>query len=115
MAFGGIKGLEKSIEYLTDIGISRIYDHNMLLSDRLIEGLCGLDIEVVSPMNLSERTSIVICRLDGFDPVEIVQNLKERSIMVHKRQDFVRFYPHLYNSKNDVDRAITELGSLLKG
>lgn len=114
MAFGCIKGLEKSIEYLTDIGIQRIYDHNMALADRLIEGLNGLDIEVVSPINLSERTSIVTCRVNGFDPVKIVQNLKERNIVVHKRQDFVRFSPHLYNSETDVDRALTELRSLLK-
>lgn len=114
MAFGCIRGLEKSIEYLVDIGIKRIYDHNIALADRLIEGLSGLDIEVVSPMNISERTSIVTCRVNGFDPVDIVQNLKERNIVVHKRQEFVRFSPHLYNCEADIDRAITELRSLLK-
>jgi len=114
MAFGCIKGLEKSIEYLTDIGIQRIYDHNIALADRLIEGLGGLDIEIVSPVNISERTSIVTCRVKGFDPVEIVQNLKERNIVVHNRQEFIRFSPHLYNCETDVDRAITELRSLLK-
>jgi selenocysteine lyase/cysteine desulfurase len=115
MAFGCIKGLEKSIEYLTDIGISRIYDHNMALADRLVEGLNGLDIDVVSPIKLSERTSIVTCRVNGFDPVKIVQHLKARNIVAHKRQDFVRFSPHLYNSHTDVDRAIAALRSLLKG
>ena len=65
-------------------------------------------------MNISERTSIVTCRVNGFDPVEIVQNLKERNIVVHKRQEFIRFSPHLYNCETDVDRAITELRSLLK-
>jgi len=114
MAFGCIKGLEKSIEYLADIGIQRIYDHNIALADRLIEGLGGLDIEVVSPMNISERTSIVTCRVNGFDPVEIVQNLKERNIAVHNRQEFIRISAHLYNCETDVDRLITELRSLLK-
>ena len=114
MAFGCIKGLEKSIEYLADIGIQRIYEHNIALADRLIEGLGGLDIEVVSPVNSSERTSIVTCRVTGFDPVEIVKNLQERNIVVHKRQEFIRFSPHLYNDKTDVDRAITELRSLLR-
>ena len=86
----------------------------MALADRLIEGFNGLGIEVVSPMNLRERTSIVTCRVNGLDPSKIVQKLKERNIIVHKRQEFVRFSPHLYNSENDVDKAITTLGSLLK-
>jgi len=112
LAFGCIKGLEKSIEYLTDIGIKSIYDHNIILADRLIDGLNGLDIEIVSPMSISERTSIVTCRINGFDPVEIVQLLKQRNIVVHRRQEFVRFSPHLYNRESDIDRAITELRSL---
>lgn len=114
LAFGSIKGLEKSIEYLVDIGIERIYEHNIALADRLIEGLAGLDIEVVSPMNLPERTSIVTCRLDGFDPLKIVQNLKARNIVAQKRQEFVRFSPHCYNNAADIDRAIAGLCSILK-
>ena len=114
MAFGCIKGLENSLEYLTDIGIARIYDHNIALADRLIEGLNDLDVEVVSPMTLSERTSIVTCRVGGFDPRTIVDSLKERHIVAHKRQDFLRFSPHVYNSEHDVDRALMELRSLLK-
>ena len=114
MAFGCIKGLEKSIEYLADIGIKRIYDHNMALADRLIEGFDGLDIEVISPMNLMERTSIVTCRVNGLDPLEIVKKLKERNIIVHNRQEFIRFSPHLYNSETDIDQAVTALRSLLK-
>jgi selenocysteine lyase/cysteine desulfurase len=114
MAFGCIKGLEKSIKYLTDIGIARIYDHNIALADRLIEGLNDLDVEVVSPMTPSERTSIVTCRIEGFNPREIVDSLKERNIVAHKRQDFLRFSPHVYNTDRDVDRALMELRSLLK-
>ncbi|WP_419902910.1 aminotransferase class V-fold PLP-dependent enzyme [Kiloniella sp.] len=114
MAFGCIKGLGKSIEYLTDIGIQRIYDHNIMLADRLIEGLNGLDLEVVSPSNIKERTSIVTCRVNGFDPAGIVLGLKERNVVVHKRQEFVRFSPHLYNCGDDIERAVTELSRLLK-
>ncbi len=114
LAFGCVKGLEKSIEYLVDIGIERIYEHNIALANRLIEGLSELNIEVVSPVNIQERTSIVTCQVSGFDPGEIVQDLKARNIIVQNRQEFVRFSPHLYNSENDVDRAITELRSILK-
>lgn len=114
MAFGCIKGLEKSIEYLVDIGIELICKHNIALADRLIDGLGALDIEVVSPLNMVERTSIVTCRVNGLDPVEIVQKLKERNIVVQNRQEFIRFSPHLYNSQADIDQAITRLRSILE-
>ena len=113
MAFGCIKGLEKSIEYLTKIGITQIYNHNIGLADRLIEGLSSLDVEVVSPLNLSERTSIVTCKVRGHDPLEVARSLKERHVVAHKRQDFLRFSPHVYNNEADVDRAVSELRLLL--
>lgn len=113
MAFGCIKGLEKSIEYLTKIGITQIYNHNIGLADRLMEGLSSLDVEVVSPLNLSERTSIVTCNVRGHDPLEVVRSLKERHVVAHKRQDFLRFSPHVYNNEADVDRAVSELRLLL--
>lgn len=115
MAFGCIRGLEESIRYLVDIGIDQIYEHNLKLADRLVEGLNRLDIEIVSPLERSERTSIVTCRVDGWNSMEVVQKLKKRKIVAHKRQEFVRFSPHLFNSEADVDRAIAELQSLLKG
>ncbi len=114
MAFGCIKGLEHSIEYLVDVGIKRIYEHNISLADRLIDGLKRLDVEVVSPTDQAERTSIVTCLIDGFDPQEIVKKLKERDVIVHKRSNFLRFSPHLYNSAADISRAIDELRSVLK-
>lgn len=51
--------------------------------------------------------------MQGFDPAEIVNKLKERQIVVHKRQEFIRFSPHLYNCKNDIERVVKELGNLL--
>ena len=80
-------------------------------------GPVGLAVPDDRPVRLdrSERTSIVTCRVDGWNSMEVVQELKKRKIVAHKRQEFVRFSPHLYNSAADVDRAIAELQSLLKG
>ena len=114
MAFGCIKGLEKSIEYLTLIGIENICDHNMQLADMLIEGLNALDITIISPMEKRERSSIVTCKIDGIDAAEIVRKLKDRSVIIHKRQDYIRFAPHLYNSEEDIMRAINDLKIIIK-
>lgn len=114
MAFGCIKGLEKSIEYLLGIGIENIFQHNLKLADILIEGLNELGVKIVSPLAQNERTSIVTCSLDGFDTAEIVQGLKNKSVVAHKRQDFIRFAPHVYNNEDDIHLALEVLGKLIK-
>ena len=113
MAFGCIKGLETSMQYLNDIGIDRIYDYNIGLADKLIEGLQQLNIKIVSPKVQSERTSIVTCHMGKHDAVYILEQLKVRGVIAHKRQDYVRFAPHLYNNIGDIERAIYELGDIL--
>tara|TARA_B110000908_G_scaffold30492_1_gene36096 strand:+ start:5644 stop:6786 length:1143 start_codon:yes stop_codon:yes gene_type:complete len=113
MAFGCIKGLETSMQYLNDIGIDRIYDYNIGLADKLIEGLQQLNIKIVSPKVQSERTSIVTCHMGKHDAVYILDQLKVRGVIAHKRQDYVRFAPHLYNNIGDIERAIYELGDIL--
>ncbi len=113
MAFGCIKGLEKSMEYLLDIGIEQIHSHNMALADQLVEGLKHLGVKIVSPLNLAERTSIITCKINGFDPADIVAGLKQRNVVAHKRQEYVRFAPHFYNGKSDIDTALAELETLV--
>lgn len=114
MAFGCIKGLEKSIEYLVSVGIENIQRHNMKLADMIVEELLSLDVKIISPMERAQRSSIVTCSAKGRDIKEIVEKLKMRNIIVHKRQDYIRFAPHLYNNENDVERAINELSVILK-
>jgi len=114
MAFGCIKGLERSIKYLTDIGIDKIYDYNMYLSNKLIDGLTALDVNIVSSLKLEERTSIITCTIKNKDSLEIVNALKQRDVVAHKRQEFIRFSPHLYNSIEDIEKTLFELKDILK-
>ena len=115
MAFGCIKGLETSIKYLCDIGIERIYEHNIALADQLIEGLLALDINIISPMVLAERTSIVTCHLGDVDPKVVLEKLADKKVAAHKRQQYLRFAPHVYNRPDDVERALSALKEALKG
>ncbi|MBT6328393.1 MAG: aminotransferase class V-fold PLP-dependent enzyme, partial [Kordiimonadaceae bacterium] len=114
MAFGCIKGLEKSIEYLLGVGIENIYDHNLKLSDILINGLSDLGANIISPMEQSERTSIVTCFIDGLDTKIVIEKLKEQDVVAHKRQKYIRFAPHLYNCEDDVLRALEALENIIK-
>ncbi len=84
-----------------------------MLADRLIEGLDKLDVTIVSPQETSERTSIVTCHLGENNPVEVLSKLKKHGIIAHKRQNFIRFAPHVYNSLNDIERTINALEEIL--
>lgn len=107
VSFGAIKGLERSIQILADIGIEQVHDHNMTLALRLIDGLKRIGLGVVTPPG--PRTPIVSCRVD--DPGMVVGRLSDARVAAHKRQDFVRFSPHVYNSAEDIDRAVEALAS----
>ncbi len=114
MAFGCIKGLERSIQYLCDIGIDNIQAYNKYLSDKLLDGLTALDVNIVSSLKEEERTSIITCTVKNRDSLQIVNALKQRGVVAHKRQEFIRFSPHVYNSIEDIEKTLEELKVIIK-
>jgi len=112
MAYGCAIGLARSIDYIVDVGVERIFSYNKHLADLLIQGLEDLSVEIISPRSETERTSIVAARFPGKDPEEVAQKLKAAQVMVSARKDFVRFSPHLYNQSSDIERALEVIESL---
>ena len=113
MAYGCAVGLTTSIVYLLRIGMVRIFEHNLLLANQLIDGLLKRNAEILAPQNPSERTSIVAARIPGADSRTIADHLKSQQIVVSARRDAVRFSPHLYNGPDDIARALDEIDRLL--
>ncbi len=109
MAYGCAVGLTASIRYLLKIGVGRIFDRNKRLADQLIDGLRKRNVEIVSPQNETERTSIVAARFPNADPKEIAEHLSSRQVIVSARRDVLRFSPHLYNQPDDITRALEEI------
>ncbi len=109
MAFGCAIGLAHSIEYIVDIGVARIFSYNKYLANLLIEGLQERKVEIISPRNEAEQTSIVAARFPGKDPSELARKLKAAKVMVSARKDFVRFSPHLYNQRADIEQALDRI------
>ncbi len=109
MAYGCAIGLARSIEYLVDVGVARIFSYNIHLANLLIEGLEKRNVEIISPRNEAEQTSIVAARFPGKDPAEVARRLKAAQVMVSSRKDFVRFSPHLYNQPADIQQALDRI------
>ena len=113
MAYGCAIGLARSIEYLVNIGVERIFSYNTHLADMLIDGLEELNVEIISPRHERERTSIVAARIPGKDPAEVTRKLKEAKVFVSCRKDFIRFSPHLYNKPDDIQQTLDRIKEIL--
>ncbi|MGH2915113.1 MAG: aminotransferase class V-fold PLP-dependent enzyme [Solirubrobacteraceae bacterium] len=84
-----------SLELLQDVGIQRIYDHDVALANRL---RCGLRLPA---------TDSAIVSTDA-DP-DAAQRLAGAGVRVSVRAGRVRISPHLYNDEADIDRALEAL------
>ncbi len=113
MAYGCALGLSRSIEFLLEVGVDRIFEYDRRLADLLIEGLRAQKLEITSPLNDAERTAIVAVRLPGVDPAEIAARLREARVVASSRSDGIRFSPHLYTREADIESALSCIDEML--
>ncbi len=113
MAYGTAFGATVSTNYLLDISIERIADHNHALSNRLIEGLSELDAELLGPDDPAQRSATVAARFPGKDSADFARTLKQANVIASLRRDFIRFSPHLYNSADDIEQALGAIKAAL--
>jgi cysteine desulfurase/selenocysteine lyase len=109
MAYGCALGLGKAVEFILELGSDAIFEHDLKLRGRLVEGLKQLGAQLLSPSNEKEYSPIVSARFPNFSSRTLVDFLKEQGVIVSPRADFVRFSPHLYNSSDDIDLALEVL------
>jgi len=113
MAFGCAVGLTRAINFLNDVGVENIFQHNRQLADRLIEGLQTHGAVITSPMEDGSRSSIVRAHFENIESNKIIQSLKRAGVFVSQRGDSIRFSPHLYNTMSDIDKALAEIDNIL--
>ncbi len=103
-------GLEESLKLLTHIGIEKICVYLNELTDYLCEKLAGKDYDIVSSRQPQEKSQIVCIRHKGdWTPEMLYGHLKQENIIVAPRNDRLRIAPHLYNTKEEIDRLIEAL------
>ena len=113
MAYGNAAGLARAITNLVELGVERIFEHNLGIGAELIEGLETRGATIISPRDDDQRSSIVAARFEGYDMAAIAAGLKQADVMVSLRKDFIRFSPHLYNGSDDVGAALTAIDGVL--
>jgi len=104
--------LTASIRMLLDAGIDEVAGHNDRLVDRLVTGLDDGRFELVSPAAGRQRSTLVLVSpRDRSKTRSIYQALGENGVDAALRGERIRFSPHLYNSSDDIDRALEVLAS----
>jgi selenocysteine lyase/cysteine desulfurase len=111
-AYGVKIGLAESMKYLRTIGIKNIYNHNMKLTELLINELRTINnVKIITP---EEKGSIVTFTTTDKDVRKIGEQLSklERPIELSIRNNMIRISLHVYNTEEDVLQFIKSLKKL---
>ncbi len=88
-----------SITTIDSIGVGTIRDHNLALTDHLVE---ALGERVTSPRDRARRSGTAIVRAD----VGVVDGLASHGIGVDHRSTGIRVSPHVHTAVDDLDRLV---------
>ncbi len=105
----GIFGLGAAIDLLLELGIERVAERVLALTDRLVEGLRARGAQLASPRGPGEASGIVAFTVSGEPPKRTVGRLRAEGIFVVARRGAVRASPHFYNSEDEIDALLTRL------
>ena len=97
------------------MGIEEVWEHDLKLADKVIEGANRLELGIVSPLSKDERSAIVSLRMPkGISSETISRRLQdEHSILVTSRAGLLRVSPHVDNTAEEVGMLFDALERLL--
>lgn len=102
--------VEDCLKLFDALGVEKINAYLLELTDFLCEKLNREKYEIVSSRLTSEKSPIVCLRSKkGFSAVEIATSLRRQKIIVIPRGDRVRISPHIYITKEDIEKLIAAL------
>ena len=99
-------------DVIEELGVDRIRERSLALTDRLIELFDEAGHEVTSRRDEARRGASVTVRVPGFEGVH--GELAERQILCDFRPEVgLRLGPHFYNTEDEVEYAVDQIGEIL--
>jgi cysteine desulfurase/selenocysteine lyase len=116
-------GLGAAVDYLTEIGMDAIHEHELELVDRALAGLAEVPgVRIVGPSDLVDRGGAVAFVVDGIHAHDVGQVLDDRGVAVrvghhcawplHRRFGVAATTRVTVAAYNTVDEIDTMLASL---
>lgn len=97
---------------LLDVGINHIHSYLKELAAFTREFGLQSGLQISSPLATKGTSGITSFYMDN--AAEVEKRLREKNILVSARKDVIRIAPHFYNTKDEVEYAITELSKFAK-
>jgi len=112
--YASMIGLAEAIKYLRRIGIERVYNYVLKITGNLIQSLSNLrGVRIITPEEEEKRSGIVTIRFKKADYMNVAKRLGEKGIIVSPRFKSVRMSPHIYNTEEDISKALEELKKII--
>ena len=105
----GIAGLRGSLELLSEVGPVQITKAIFLLTEYFCERVRSKGYSVVSSRKAEEWSGLVFFSKPGLDLDAALERLKEMRFVLSVRDGGLRFAPHFYNTRDEVDALIQSL------
>lgn len=116
----GVVGFGAAIDYINEIGLDAIHNHEVALTEYAIKRLASVEgLSIIGPMDSKNRGAVLSFTVDGIHPHDLGQALDDKGIAVRtghhcawplmKRFQLVattRASLYLYNDYNDIDELI---------
>ncbi len=113
-----IYGLGAAVDLLLEVGVSRISERILKLTENLIQGLQHQGMILHNPLRTEYRSGIILCSLpedkDGIRLQALERHLFSKNIYVTIRRGALRFSPHFYNSEAEIEDALKEIELYLR-
>jgi selenocysteine lyase/cysteine desulfurase len=108
---GGIHALGASLGLILEAGVEAISRRVLELTHYLCERAAHAGAEVYSSRRSGEASGIVSLRIGGADLRGLVRRLRDAGIVVNQRAGRLRVSPHAYNTPDEIDRLVEQLGA----
>jgi cysteine desulfurase / selenocysteine lyase len=116
-------GLATAVDYLSGLGMERVREHELALTEYMLEGLAGVPgLNVVGPPEAASRGALASFTLEGLHPHDIAEILGREGVCVraghHCAQPLMRCLGvgataraslGVYNEPADIDALVTAL------
>ncbi len=110
----GIHALSASLSLLLEIGMEQVQQALQAKIAYLLEQLQQSErVEILSPQQPARYAGIVTFRLRQIDNKLLFKHLQDSQIICAQRGGGIRFSPHFYTPKTDLDKAVAHIFALL--
>ncbi len=105
---------DASLDYLSQLGFSRVFGRISELAELLARGLLSLGFEAAYERSSAPPSGIVSMKHPDVDSAMLVTALGERGIVARERLGYLRLAPHVYLDERDIEHTLKTLASLLR-